>query len=499
MKKAFIIIGFILIASSKLLSQGFYNHTWLLGNFFFLQDPKGRMVIDSAGYTHSVEYRKMPFLGTEATICDAQGNFLMSTNGIWIANANNDTMMNGAGLNPGGVTGSWPYGLPMSSNAVFLPYPGDSTKYVLFHHTAVSNGSYYPAYDLLYTVIDITGDSGLGEVITKNQVVFSDTLGWGIASCKHANGRDWWIAVQKDNSDVVFSLLFTPDGIDTVLTQQLNVTPSLGSTRQISFSPDGNKFVTNKTDGGTIIDNFVQILDFDRCTGVFSNPHEVDVSNGGIGWGLCFSPTTKFVYTCSSSKVYQIDLSTYVADTIATYDGFISPPNLTCCATSFWNMYLAANGKIYITSGSSVQHIHEMNYPDSAGVACDLQQHAIDLGSYLHLRAVPNHPNYNLGPVVGSVCDTLGVGLPEMQHDFHFGISPNPVAEGPVKIIYLLPENKSGIFEVYNMTGQLVYKMNLPPWSTLQYVDLPGLSEGVYTAVVRSGYERSAKKLVVME
>jgi hypothetical protein len=41
-------------------------------------------------------------------------------------------------------------------------------------------------------------------------------------------------------------------------------------------------------------------------------------------------------------------------------------------------MYLAANGKLYITSGSSVQHLHEMNYPDSAGVACDVQQHAIE-------------------------------------------------------------------------------------------------------------------------
>ena len=139
-----------------------------------------------------------------------------------------------------------------------------------------------------------------------------------------------------------------------------------------------------------------------------------------------------------------------------------------------------------------------MNYPDSAGTACDLQQHAVDLTTYRHGRAVPNHPNYNLGPVVGSVCDTLGVGIEEQQHDFHFGISPNPVADGPVKIIYLLPENKSGVFEVYDITGQLVYKMNLPPWSTLQYVDLPSLSEGVYTAVVRSGYERSAKKLTII-
>jgi hypothetical protein len=161
-------------------------------------------------------------------------------------------------------------------------------------------------------------------------------------------------------------------------------------------------------------------------------------------------------------------------------------------------MYLAANGKIYITSGSSVQHLHEMNYPDSAGVACDVQQHAIDLGSYLHLRAVPNHPNYNLGPVVGSICDTLSVGLTEVTHDFHFSITPNPVSDGWVKLTYLLPQNKAGVLEVYDLTGQQVYSQQLPPWSTLQYVQLPELSNGLYTCVISSGNERVAKKMVVM-
>jgi hypothetical protein len=402
----------ILIQLLPLLSigQGFYNNTWLLGYNFFAGFPNGRMVFDSTSYTLNPEMRKMSFWGTQATISDAQGNFLMSSNGVWIANANNDTMLNGGGLNPGTFTSSWPYGLPMTANAVFLPYPGDTSKYILFHHSAEYNGVYYPAYNLFYSVIDKTGDNGLGEVIIKNQIALSDTLGWGIASCRHANGRDWWITVQKDNSDLAFTLLFTAFGVDTVLSQSLNVTPSIGSSRQLSFSPDGNKFVTSKTDGGTIIDNFIQILDFDRCTGVFSNQNELDISSGGIGWGLCFSPSGRYAYACSSTRIFQIDTDSLTVDTVAVYDGFISPPGQTCCPTTFWNMYLAANGKIYITSGSGVQHLHEMNYPDSAGVACDVQQPAIDLGSYRHGRAVPNHPNYNLGPVVGSVCDSLSGG-----------------------------------------------------------------------------------------
>ncbi len=497
MKKAFIIIGFILIASGKLLSQGFYNHVWLTGNNPFAGFPNGRIVFDSSGYIHTPEMRPMSFWGTEATICDAQGNFRMSTNGIWIANANNDTMMNGAGLNPGGVTGSWPYGLPFSNNAMFVPYPGDTGKYLLFHHTYTFDGFSYPPYELFYSIVDMSLDGNLGGVILKNQVIFQDTLNGGIGAVKHANGRDWWIILVKHATSTIHKVLFTPNGY-FVSSQNLNGAHyAWYNSSQIPFNLDGDRFSYTANDSISH-DSYIVTANFDRCTGNIYNDTTIQLTYGSYLWGTAFSASGNKLYACSSSKVFQINTDSLTVDTVAYYDGFISPPNLTCCATSFWNMYLAANGKIYITSGSSVQHIHEMNYPDSAGVACDLQQHAIDLGSYLHLRAVPNHPNYNLGPVIGSICDTLGVGLPEMQHDFHFGISPNPVADGPVKIIYLLPENKSGIFELYDITGQLVYKMNLPLWSTLQYVELPPLSEGVYTSVVRSGYERSAKKLVVV-
>jgi hypothetical protein len=111
---------------------------------------------------------------------------------------------------------------------------------------------------------------------------------------------------------------------------------------------------------------------------------------------------------------------------------------------------------------------------------------------------VPNHPNYNLGPVVGSVCDSLSVGLAEQPHDFHFGMAPNPVSEGWLKLSYLLPQNAAGLLEIYSLTGQRVLAQNLPPWSTLQLVQLPALENGFYTVVISSGVARSTKKLVVM-
>ncbi|MGI8892984.1 MAG: hypothetical protein ACR2GN_05940 [Bacteroidia bacterium] len=136
MKKLFFVIGLILV-QTYLFGQG-YNHQWLLGSYNFFQDPKGRILIDQNNYILTNENRKMPFKGTQGNISDKNGNLLMSSNGYWIANALNDTMMNGSGINPGGITPNWPYGLPMIANNMFIPFPDDTNRYVMLHHSASS-------------------------------------------------------------------------------------------------------------------------------------------------------------------------------------------------------------------------------------------------------------------------------------------------------------------------------------------------------------------------
>lgn len=502
MKTIGLIIGLVTVINFC-SGQGF-NHQWLLGNAQFLAAPKGRMFIDNNNFNIVTEYRKMAFKGTQGNICDANGNLLMASNGVWIANATGDTMLNGSGINPGGITPNWPNGLPMTANNLFLPYPGDSNKFVLFHHSATSNGQYSPCYTLLMTTIDMSLDAGLGAVISKNQVVVQDTLNWGIGATKHANGKDWWIVMIKDSSEIIFKVLLTSSGISNVTTQSLSYLPlPWGHVAQLTFSNDGNKMISTtyfpeKSLPMDSANSSIVLFDFDRCTGQFSNSTVVHLINDNYLWGLAFSPSGKYAYACSSTQIFQIDIDTYLVDTVADYDGFISPPGWGP-PTTFWNMYLAANGKIYITSGSSVQHLHEMNYPDSAGVACDVQQHAIDLVDYLHLRAVPNHPNYYLGCDTTLGCPCLTTGMDEAPgHDFKFSLSPNP-SGGSVKLIYLLPQNQSGKLEVFDLNGRRVYEMHLPPWSTLQLVDVSFLNNGVYQCVVSSGGFRDARKLVVIK
>jgi len=160
-------------------------------------------------------------------------------------------------------------------------------------------------------------------------------------------------------------------------------------------------------------------------------------------------------------------------------------------------MYLAANGKIYITSGSSVKHHHEMNFPDNPGISCDVQQHSIDLNMW-SLRAVPNHPNYYLGALTGSPCDTLTSNLELMEHNFKFSVSPNP-SNGNFRIMYLLPQNEKGKLEVFDVNGRRVYEMNLAQWTTMQIIQLPEyISSGIYNCVISSGRGRLNRKIAII-
>jgi type IX secretion system substrate protein/WD40 repeat protein len=501
-------IGMILFLFNSLhgFSQGF-NHTFLLGYNILLDTyttaTKARLNFDANNVTVVPETRLMPFRATQGNISDANGNLLIASNGCWIANANNDTMMNGCCLNPGLFTNDWcdnTSGIPFSHANIILPYPGDSSKFVLFHQTGNYNIS--ASSELYYTVIDMTQDGGLGGVDSnqKNVIIIQDTFSLGISACKHANGRDWWIVALKDSSNIIYKVLLTPSGISSVTTQALNIPLSnFGNAGQPTFSPDGEKFAYTSGMTGPNAFHDVRLFHFDRCTGDFSDTTYYRFAETAVGFGISFSSNSKYLYACSMPRIFQLNTDTNniigTVDTVATWDGFYSP--IPPYGTYFWFMYLAANGKIYVTTGGTVD-ISYINLPDLPDAACDVQQHALHLPCY-SARASVNHPNYYLGPVLNSVCDSLGLSVQEINHDFHFNMYPNPVTEQLLKIIYLLPQNKEGAFEIFDINGRKVYSLRLPQWSSLQMINLPELSDGLYQCVITSGNSRISKKVSIIK
>jgi hypothetical protein len=274
--------------------------------------------------------------------------------------------------------------------------------------------------------------------------------------------------------------------------------PFFGNAGQPCFSPDGNKFAF--TSGRLNPDTMdVRIFSFNRCNGQLDSIGYV-LKPGIAGFGLSFSPNSRYLYYSSFGQVFQLDTDApdiVSSDSlIATWDGFAYP--FSTNYTNFWLMYRAANGKIYISPSGGVLHYHVMNNPDNAGIACDLQQHALQLPCYAGYGNV-NHPNYYLGcDTTQTTCPCLtGISEPG-KHDFKFSLSPNP-SSGFIKILYLLPQNRSGVFEVYDITGKKVFTYPLPPWSTLQHFDLSFLNEGIYQCIISSNGQRAVKKVVVIK
>jgi Secretion system C-terminal sorting domain len=502
MKLKYLALAFIAIwfNDSLAYSQG-RAHQFLFGCFnqpdTFTSTLRGKMIFDISGLNIIQDNFGMPFTETQANISDENGDLLFASNGIYIMNSTGGMMLNGGGLNPGaGASQAQALGMYIQFGNIVLPFPGDSNKYILLHHTS-DVGPNYSSNSLFMTIIDMTLDNGNGAIISKNVVVNSDSCDWGIAACQHANGRDWWITIPKAKSDTLITLLCTPAGIFETSRQSFGFPTTLGNVGCPMYSREGTKFsITSAKPYGSAYKHDVRLYDFDRCSGVFSNA-KFDSIDNQVGSGAIFSPNGKFIYTISTNDIYQYQTDTldFIGSKkkVATYDGFMS-----LSQTVFWSAFLAANGKIYISSHGPVIDLTCIEYPNISDTMCFVNQHSVHLPAWCYRGSV-NHPNYYLGRLQGSPCDTLSwVGVEENTlHDFKIGLSPNP-SIGSFKIIYLLPSNESGELLIYNLMGQIIYRQTLPEWTTLQNIQLPNVPSGIYQCTIKCKSGSATKKLMVV-
>ena len=244
MSKFRIIILLFVLTPSLLLSQN-QDKLWMMGYGCCGPNFSGiNMDFRSGSLVVSSVVRYFNFAETNGQMCDSAGNFLFSSNGIYVSNALDDTMLNGSGLNPSDYTAAHTlYGLHIPQANLVIPMPGDPTKYYLFHETSDDYNNTFATFYLYYSIVDMTLDGGLGGVIQKNTILLHDSLVDGeLTACKHANGRDWWMLAHKFESDTFYKFLVTPSSI---LGPWIDETGSWRTNYfgQTVFSQDGSKFV----------------------------------------------------------------------------------------------------------------------------------------------------------------------------------------------------------------------------------------------------------------
>ena len=268
------------------------------------------------------------------------------------------------------------------------------------------------------SVIDHTKNNGLGSIVLANKFLMSGKI-HPIRACKHANGRDWWIIATDLNYTIFYTFLLDPSGISGPFTQE--VVPGLyfpNGTTDFSpaLSPDGTIFVRYQN-------LELARYEFDRCSGQFSYISSMNIAITAPDiWPIylftaVFSPDSRFLYLASGKNLYSCDLELW-PNTLepVVLAGNVSPDQPSpSIDLSIARLGLAPNGKIYAVSGGDNVFFHEINRPNQPSFACDFRYKALDLLTS-ETYYPPIYPNYRLGKLIGSTCDTLAIHSPISDH-----------------------------------------------------------------------------------
>jgi hypothetical protein len=467
MKKVLIILFTIISIFSIAQKQG---NIWCFADSSGIDFNSGNAIL----YPNSI-ISSSGGLEPQASISDKNGNLLFYSDGTTVWNNENLIMQNGSGLNC------------YSSNTqgvIIIPKPNDSLKYFVF----IINSS-----GLYYNLIDISLDSGKGGIIIgyKNVPILLNNLSEKQIAVKHANGRDWWLIVHQDNSQQFYDYLITPDTIELMNSQKIGSTYNLWG--EMEISQKGDKLVSvGMFDQNPNTKGYIDLFDFDRCSGLLNNYEQIGDTSISSYYGCSLSPSGQILYI---SNLY---------DTLFQYN--LLSPDIKASKQVIWidpyynnipfpsgyglgQHQLGPDGKIYIslfylTCPNSIhsfqnENLCVINSPDSLGLACDFMPNSFNLGSHRVEIGLPNVPNYNLGALEGSPCDTL-TGINELPNNENkIKIYPNPSIDN---IIIESPQ-KSEI-EILNIQGQLI-KVHTAS-SDKTNIDISSFPIGMYIVKVKT-------------
>ena len=239
-------------------------------------------------------------------------------------------------------------------------------------------------------------------------------------------------------------------------------------------------------------------MDFDRCSGEFSNPKTLfneastDPAHNPLSGivSVEFSPNSRFVYATASSSLNQFDLlSQNIQDSLQIYLGDSTDQY------ELAYLQLAPNGKIYSsTYNGGLKALHAINNPDlkgdSAGFAYGGQP-----TKTLNSVNVPNLINYKLGPLIGSSCDTISTDNQTLGLNNSLRVIPNPADKYAYVEIGAQGDYR---FELLNDAGQLIATKQT---RQVDIFDTEHLANGVYFVRVVDtdrNVEVAGRKVVVV-
>lgn len=441
-----LIFSFIAFSLYSQNSQIKRTNHWYFGDKVGINFTSGTAVADTNG--------QMNVYAGCSSISDTAGNLLMYTEGQNVWNKNHQIMPNGTGL--------LAIGTPVQSS-IIVPKPFDNNLYYIFT-CAGSDGS---LDGIRYSIVDMTLNGGLGDVIVKNELLFkpsSEQLG----ATMHANCQDVWIMGHELNSNKYRAYLLTATGIDTnaaVINDIGNFSPYSGL--GLKFSPNGKKMaaqnnwdnLNNPADLDTL-----DLFDFDNAIGLLSNliklPDTTIVA-------FSFSPDDNLLYVSNfnteranlgivpgATEIFQYDISSNNTSIIQSSKTLVY--ELLDINTDMSDFQLGIDNKIYIANPFK-DSISLINNPNALGISCNIQELVFSLDGRQSMRELPNFISsyFNQDSIAGCF---YTVGINEIHDaDIHIAAYPNPFSVSTTIVIASPLERGRGcVITLHDILGREV-------------------------------------------
>ncbi|RYZ38589.1 MAG: hypothetical protein EOP49_30905, partial [Sphingobacteriales bacterium] len=413
-----------------------------------------------------------------SNICDSAGNLILMSNGLNIYKSNGDTIDGGYRVTDSIFHDLGSPGLGYAQESLFLPLGNDKYFFVnpipsdsLFAELLANPSLPIGWRDILYcSIVDMKANGGAGKVVKKKVKLLSGVkmAYTQMMACRHGDGKSWWLLKQAHDTNMVYKFLITEDTVYGPYLQGF-ADPHFGifhNGGQSVFTLDGTKYATTARGAGKVF-----VADFDRCSGMLSNPQTYVVPAPAIYYAdgsfaghdettesAAFSPNGRFLYVGKYNAIVQLDLQ--AANPAIAWDTIAKLDTTWAQFTEYSTMYLGPNGRLYIGNwhGTSSE-MSVINEPNKKGALADFCPRCLSFPSLngVSVTAPPNMANYLLGPT-NPPCT---VGLNDaVANELKVEIYPNPTT-GRIWIKYEMPQTSDTWLHITDMHGKQVWKGKL--------------------------------------
>jgi len=345
---------------------------------------------------------------------DSLGNLLFYTNGETVWNRQHQVMVNGTGL---GLSQRF---TTSATQCLIVPLPGSTRFFYIFTPPASGYGQ-----ALSYSLVDMSQQGGLGEVVQKNSVLLANSSE-RVTAVLHANHRDSWLIAFGNDGNACYAFRLTAAGLQlspVVSSDGFVRTRFTGLAGQLKAAPNGRRLALAAVHPtGFPLASVLELLDFDTRTGQITNPVLLSSPEPGVYYGVEFSPdgtrlyATKYFETRPAlSLLYQYDL---------TVPGYNAANALLTEASLFntalkGSLQLGPDGRIYVArlALSAMEpgvftSLGVITLPNQPGAACAYQDQGQPLNDRTSTLGLPGFLPHELWRLaaVGPACQ--GVAQP---------------------------------------------------------------------------------------